>query len=75
MGYRVKNKTQIWLSETLINRVQQEVTTSQGAFHSVEEYIEFILTELFQDEKPQMTTSQADEEDIKQRLRSLGYLG
>jgi hypothetical protein len=40
----------------------------------VEEYVEFVLREVVKDEEEKQKYSKEDEEQIKQRLKSLGYL-
>lgn len=45
-------------------------------FSSVEEYVNFVLEEVLKDDEEEFEfeLSEEDEEKIKERLRSLGYL-
>ncbi|MFQ5940576.1 MAG: hypothetical protein ACE5KA_02610 [Nitrososphaerales archaeon] len=44
-------------------------------FKSVEEYVNFVLTEVVKDdEEHQSTYTKEEEEEIKNRLKSLGYI-
>ena len=46
-----------------------------GGFESVEELVEFLLSEVLESESPGSGEySEEDEEKVKERLRSLGYL-
>ena len=65
-----EKKQAIYLSTELYNKIEERVKTSE--FNSVEEYVGFILEEVLRDEEEDEETF--DEEEIKQKLRSLGYL-
>jgi len=69
----MSEKVEVKLSRTLIEDVQKQVEESDGEFKTVEEYIEFVLTELLKDDEEQAYTSE-EEELIKKRLCALGYL-
>ncbi len=69
----------IEIPEDLVKKLQKRVD-STDEFDSVEAYVSYILkqvverleTENKEDEKPAF--SEEDEEKVKERLRSLGYL-
>jgi metal-responsive CopG/Arc/MetJ family transcriptional regulator len=48
-----------------------EKNAKEGGFKSVEEYIEFVLKELVEDEE---NVSPEEEKQVKERLKALGYL-
>jgi len=48
------------------------VEESCGEFRSVEDYVEFVLREVVKEEKQTYTLEEGEE--IKRRLKSLGYL-
>lgn len=49
-----------------------EKNAKEGGFKSVEEYIEFVLKELIEEEEEDI--SPEEEEKVKERLKALGYL-
>lgn len=51
----------------------KEYVEKHGGFASVEELIEFVLEEVLSEEGSEVY-SKEDEEKVKERLRSLGYL-
>ena len=61
------------LKKDLIDKIKKVVDESEGEFTSVEEYIEFVLTELLKEEEEEIYTPE-EEEEIKKRLRALGYI-
>ena len=62
------------LRKDLVDAIQRQLDESRGEFTSVEEYIEFVLTEvLIEDELKQAYTPE-EEEEIKERLRKRGYV-
>jgi len=68
-------KIPIYISEDLFKEAKKIVEQSQGEFKDVEEYVEFILKEVIkEEEKTKHTFTSKEEEKIKRRLRSLGYL-
>jgi hypothetical protein len=70
------DKIAINVSKDLYELVKQRVEESNGEFKSVEEYVEFVLKEVVKDEEEdkEQKYSKEDEEQIKKRLKSLGYL-
>lgn len=69
------DKIQITISKDLYEKIMQRVNLSQDEFKSVEEYVHFVLTEVVKDDDKQQNTYTAEEEEeIKNRLKSLGYI-
>ena len=69
------DKIQITISKDLYDKILQRVNLSQDEFKSVEEYVHFVLTEVVKDDDKQQNTYTAEEEEeIKNRLKSLGYI-
>lgn len=69
------DKIQITISKDLYEKILQRVNSSQDEFKSVEEYVHFVLTEVVKDDDKQKSTYTAEEEEeIKNRLKSLGYI-
>ena len=66
-------KVSIEIRKDLYDRVKEEVEKSEGEFKSVEEYVEFVLEELLSEEGEEVYTEE-EEEEIKRRLRALGYI-
>lgn len=69
-----KDKIEVNISKELYELVKQRVKESNGEFKDVEDYVEFVLREIVKDEEEEQKYSKEDEEKIKQRLKSLGYL-
>jgi hypothetical protein len=68
-----EDKVPIYISKKLYNEIKKRVEESQDAFKSVEEYVEFVLNEVVKEEE-ELSYSPEEEEEIKRRLKSLGYL-
>ncbi len=68
-----KEKKPIYISKELYEEIRKKVRESQNQFQNVEEYVEFVLKEILKEE-PQNVYTPEEEEEIKKRLRSLGYL-
>ena len=64
----------IYLPAELYDRIKERAEAT--SFGSVEEYVSFVLLEVLkedsEDEKPAIDSEQ--EEEVKKRLRALGYL-
>ncbi|GAJ06234.1 unnamed protein product, partial [marine sediment metagenome] len=59
----------------LYGRIEERVKATD--FRSVDEYVTFVLEEVLKEDDEQegeKAFSKEDEEEIKQRLKSLGYL-
>jgi len=69
----MSREADVKLKKDLIDKIQKVVDESEGEFNSVEEYIEFVLTELLKEEEEEVYTPE-EEEEIKKRLRALGYI-
>lgn len=71
-----KDKIAVNISKDLYELVKQRVKESNGEFKDIEDYVEFVLREIVKDEEEdkEQKYSKEDEEQIKQRLKSLGYL-
>ena len=69
-----KSKVAVPISKELYERVKKRVEESGGAFKSVEEYIEFVLEELLREEEEETPFTPEEEEEIKRRLKALGYI-
>jgi Arc/MetJ-type ribon-helix-helix transcriptional regulator len=69
-----EDKVKVHLKKNLYERIKKEVEKSQGAFTSVEEYLEYVIEELLKDNNINQVYSKEDEEKIKERLRLLGYI-
>ena len=67
------DKVPVYVSKDLYERAKKFVE-EQGGFSSVEELVEFVLNEVLSEETPEAKMSKEDEEKVKERLRSLGYL-
>jgi hypothetical protein len=70
------DKVPIYVSKSLYQIIEQRVKDSNGEFRNVEELVEFVLNEVLKEEEtePDQVYTKEDEEAIKQRLKSLGYL-
>lgn len=63
----------IRISRELYNKIKNRIELSQGEFKNVEEYVEFVLSEVVKESDRERYTPE-EEEEIKERLRRLGYL-
>lgn len=70
----IPEKIPVNISKNLIDKIQKQVDESKGEFQNVEEYIEFVLKELLKDENEEQPYTPEEEEEIKKRLRALGYI-
>ena len=69
-----EEKVTIQISKKLFENIKKRVEESSGAFKSVEDFVEFVLREILSEEEEEPVYSPEEEEEIKKRLRSLGYL-
>lgn len=69
-----EGKVPVYISRKLYDEVKRRVAESEGEFKSVEEYVEFVLNEVVKEEEPEQVYTPEEEEEIKKRLRALGYL-
>jgi len=70
----VSEKVEVKLSKKLVEGVQRQVDESEGEFKTVDEFIEFVLTEILKDEESEEVYTPEEEEEVKKRLRALGYI-
>ncbi len=68
-----EEKVSITIPKSLYDLIKKRVEESEGQFKSVEEYVEFVLNEVVREEEAE-AYSPEEEEEIKRRLRALGYL-
>ena len=68
-----EDKVAIRVSKELYEKAEKFVKDS-GGFSSVEELVEFLLNEVLSEETSEYKMSKEEEEEVKRRLRSLGYL-
>ena len=61
------------ISKELVDEIQRRVDESGGEIKTIEEYIEFVLAETLREDPEQVYTLE-EEEEIKERLRRLGYI-
>ena len=70
-----EGKREIQIPAEIFEQIQQRVTGTE--FSSVEEYVTFVLEEVLKDEdedESETPFTAEDEEEVKKRLRALGYL-
>ena len=67
------DKVTIKLSRNLYEKAEEFIKDS-GSFQSVEELIEFLLNEVLSEEQESYKMTKEEEEEVKRRLRSLGYI-
>jgi hypothetical protein len=71
----LEDKILIPIPRDLYDAIKRRVELSQGDFKSIEEYVEFVLREVVkEEEETKPVYSPEEEEEIKKRLRGLGYL-
>ena len=66
------SKVKIEISKDIYDLLEKTVKESEGEFNGVEELLEFIIKEALSEEEK--VYSSEEEEEIKKRLKSLGYL-
>ena len=69
-----QERTAVYISAELYGKIAERVEAT--GFGSVEEYITFVLEEVLKDgdEEEKVAFSKEEEEEVKKRLRALGYL-
>jgi len=60
------------LPAELYGKIEQRIAGTE--FDSVDEYVNFVLAEVFKEEEAETSFSKEDEKEVKRRLKSLGYL-
>lgn len=69
-----EERVPVYISKSLYESIKKAVEESGGGFKSVEEYVEFVLNEVVGEEESEEAYSPEEEEEIKKRLRALGYI-
>ena len=69
-----EEKVAIEIPRRLYEQIKKQVEESGGEFKSVEEYVVFVLEEVLREEEAESVFTPEEEEEIKRRLRALGYL-
>ena len=59
-------------AEELVDEIQRRIEESGGEFETIEEYIEFIITEFLKKDEPEQVYTPEEEEEMKKRLRRPG---
>ncbi len=72
--FRSDEKVSVKISKIHIEEIQRQIDEGEAEFETVEEYIDFILTELLKREEDDQTYTPEEEEEVKNRLRALGYI-
>ena len=67
-------KVSVKISKIHVEEIQRQIDEGEAEFETVEEYIDFILTELLKREEDEQTYTPEEEEEVKNRLRALGYI-
>jgi Arc/MetJ-type ribon-helix-helix transcriptional regulator len=66
--FKMPEKVSINIARQLVDEIQRRIDQSQGEFQSVEEYVDFVLTEVLKEEESEPVYSPEEEEEIKERL-------
>ena len=69
----MEDKVELRISRELYEKAERFIKES-GGFSSVEELIEFLLREVLEAEEQPQGLTKEEEEKVKERLRSLGYI-
>ena len=69
-----EEKVPVYIPKSLYEEIKKAVEESGGGFKSVEEYVEFVLSEVVREEGEEPAYTPEEEEEVKKRLRALGYL-
>jgi hypothetical protein len=73
-----KEDVEVKISRELYEAIVRRVRESEGEFNTVEDYLEFVLKNSVEERnkgnRPDDVYTAQEEEEIKKRLRSLGYL-
>jgi hypothetical protein len=67
------DKVPIHISRELYEEIMKRVEASEGQFKSVEDYVEFVMKEIVAEDEKRTYTPE-EEEEIKKRLKGLGYI-
>ncbi len=67
------DKVPVYISKELYEAAKKKMQ-EVGDFKSVDEFIEFILKEVLSEEGEEGAYTPEEEEEVRERLRSLGYI-
>ena len=67
-----QDRKAVYVSADIYRRIQERVEAT--GFGSVDEYVAFVMEEVLKDEGEEEVFSKEEEEEVKKRLRALGYL-
>ena len=68
-----KEKKPVYLSTELQEKIAERAKST--GFNSVDEYVIFVLEEVLKDDEDEtQAVSKEDEEEVKKRLKALGYI-
>lgn len=70
-----EGKKAVLLPAELYGRIEERVRATE--FESVEEYVTYVMEEILREDEgegEEPAFSEAEEEEVKKRLRALGYL-
>jgi len=70
----MSEKVSVKIPKDLYEKAKKFVEESGGEFKSVDEFVEFVLKEVLEEETEERVYTPEEEEEIKRRLRALGYL-
>ena len=65
-------KETVFLPAELYSKIEERVKATD--FGSVDEYVEFVLEEVVKGEEEEKAFSEEEEQEVKKRLKDLGYL-
>ena len=63
---------QISVPASLYNSIEGRIKDT--GFESVDSYVTYVLREILSEDEEEETLTEEDEEKVKERLRSLGYM-
>jgi len=69
-----KNKKTISISNELYDLIFKRIAKTNEEFSSVDDYVEFVLNELFEDELKTEEISDEEKEKIEKELKKMGYI-
>jgi guanylate kinase len=69
----VNENKKISISSNMFKVISKRIEKSNQEFSSVDEYVEFILNEIFE-ENSEEPYNKDEEEEIRKHLQSMGYL-
>jgi len=66
-----EGKKTVSIPAELYQKIEERIHST--GFNSVDEYVTFALEQIFSEEESEKKLNDADEAEIKKRLKSLGY--